>query len=222
MAATDSAAAPGRARRTKPATNPAKRKMIIAIRAACARLGLDDDDRRDLQLNLTGRASMSDMNLSELGRVLDQLNRDWKGPMGHRPHVGKIKALWHCLYWLGEVEHDSEQALSAFVQRQTGVSSIRFLDHRKAFAVIEALKAWAERVGVSWPKDGGVAIPEGDRFAVVVALGAKVTSAGLVDGPYWHYVAAQLGVSRSPLDMTGQELDQAIRCLGGLLRAGRG
>lgn len=221
MAATDSAAASGRARRTKPATNPAKRKMIIAIRAACARLGLDDDHRRDLQQGLTGKSSMADMNLSELGRVLDRLNRDWKGPMGHRPHVGKIKALWHCLYWLGEVERDSEQALSAFVRRQTGVSSIRFLDHRKAFGVIEALKAWLERAGVSWPKDGG-GHTEGDRFAVVVALGAKVMSAGLVDGPYWQFVAAQLGVSRSPLDMTGQELDQAIRCLGGLLRAGRG
>ncbi|MDR1995124.1 phage protein GemA/Gp16 family protein [Azonexus sp.] len=47
---------------------------IKAVHAACRRLGIDDDTRRDIQLSLTGKASLSDMHSGEVSRVLDHLN----------------------------------------------------------------------------------------------------------------------------------------------------
>lgn len=52
-----------------------KAARIRAIHAACRAKGLDDDARRDLQLALTGKASLSDMSFSEVSCVLDHLNK---------------------------------------------------------------------------------------------------------------------------------------------------
>lgn len=186
-----------------------RRKLMGAVRAACKRLGLDDDARRDVQLGLVGKASMADMSFAELGQLLDRLNRDWKGPSGHRAHIGKVRALWWSLYWLGAVEEPKDSAIDAFVRRQTGVSALRFLDHRSAPAVIEALKSWAEREGVEWAtKPDDLA----DRRAVVSALalklGAHATGQLLVD--------AGLGAPNS--DWSHHQWDAAIKVLGKRLR----
>lgn len=51
-----------------------KAARIKAVHAACRRLGIDDDTRRDIQLQLTGKSSLSDMHSGEVSRVLDHLN----------------------------------------------------------------------------------------------------------------------------------------------------
>src|SRR3546814_5673177 len=104
--------------------------------------------------------------------------------MGHRAHVGKIRALWWSLYWLGAIEDPKDRPLDAFVKRQTGMSSLRFLDHRKAASVIEALKSWAAREGVRWPtaerledlRQTNRGIDSGclDRHAVLAAIADKL------------------------------------------------
>lgn len=191
-----------------------------AIRAACRRIGLDDEARKDVQLGVTGKASMKDMDLAELGQVLDRLNRDWKGPSGHGSHAGKIRAVWWTLYWIGAVDKPNDNAISAFVRRMTGVSALRFLDHRGAPRVIEALKDWAAREGVVWPKEPGEL---GDRRAVVEALWAKLRAAGQVAYPHpGPYAAAALAVTNDPAKWSRHELDAVIRLLGKQVRRSRG
>lgn len=227
------------ARHTSPRRAPAKSpadygrvRMMTAVRAACKRQGIDDDMRKEVQTALTGVASMSDMSMAQLGQLLDHLNKGWKGPMGHRAHVGKIKALWWSLYWLGAIDEPGDRAISAFVERQTGVSSLTFLDHRKAFAVIEALKGWLVRVGVEWPESETVAriaqaVPAytdqlADRHAILAALDAALRKGDELRTHYALYLQTALGLSANHHFWTAAELDTGIRLMGRKLRRMKG
>lgn len=194
-----------------------RKKLMIAVRAACRRLGLDDDARREIQVGLTGKASMTEMDMADLGKVLDSLNRDWKGPQGHRAHIGKIRALWWTLYWIGAIDEPKDRAIDAFVRRQTGVSALRFLDHRGSHAVVEALKSWAGREGVEWPKAPGEL---GDRQAVLDTLWRRLRETGFVSTfTAGAYVSAALEIPPpEQRAWTAHELDAAIRLLGKRLR----
>lgn len=198
-----------------------------AILAACARLGLDDDARRDLQQDIIGKASLTAMTLPELVRLRDHLNRDWSGPNKDRPHMGKIRALWWSLYWIGAIRRVDDEALTAFVKRQTGIEKLRFLGHLDAPPVIEALKSWLEREGVEWwsaQQLADVQKVEGarfdaalaDRHAVLAELARRLDRAGLM-----HQLARYewLGkrVNRAGnmhWSFTAEELDEGIRALG--------
>lgn len=107
-------------------------RLYRAVHAACRANGMDDDDRKALQSELFGKPSLSDMTTGEIARLLDYLNRNRKAPAGHRAHIGKVRALWWSLYWLGEVEQTDDRAIGAFVKRQTGVAALRFLDRRRS------------------------------------------------------------------------------------------
>jgi hypothetical protein len=204
--------------------------LVGAIRAAAARLGLDEEARRDVQERVAGKRSTTGMTLAELGRVLDELNKGWKGPMGHRAHLGKIRALWWTLFWLGEVrcaEGQVEKTLDAFVQRQAKVAALRFVDHRAAAAVIEALKDWAARAGVKWPAVGAGAEYPGDprdaatrdRHAVLDAIWLKLREAGAVRACHYEdYFSRALGLTRSHHHWSAREYDAAIRLAGKTLR----
>lgn len=216
-----------KARTTAPKADrsPAEQSRIDkmrAIRAACRRQNIDDDTRKAIQLDRFGKASMSDMTPAELGQLLDYLNRNWDGPMGHRAHLGKIKALWWTLYWLGEIGDPSEKAMSVFVRRQTNISALRFLDHHHAAAVIEALKSWAGRAGVLWPtaEDNETTIPASllDRHAVITAIGRQLFQRRAIVGHYLTYVERALGLLPNHHCWTAKELDECIRILGKKLR----
>jgi len=211
-----------------------RRKLIGAVRAASAKLGLADDDRKAIQLEATGKASMADMDASEIGKVLDRLNRDLKGRglggSSERPHIGKIRALWWTLYWLGEIEDPNDRALDAFVMRQTGLSSLRFVDFRAAPSIIEALKAMATRAGVKWPSptnhplmvpgNPGLTIQQLERHAVIQAIWAKLFNVGKVYSvDVLSFLRSSMGVGLNHLAWSNRELDDAIRLLGKKLRA---
>lgn len=202
------------ARRRAPAnvpTNDSRKKLIIAVHTSARRLGLDEDARRDVQVAATGKRSLTEMSIAEMGKVLDQLNRDRK-PSGRGAHVGKIRALWWSLYWLGEVASPEDDAISAFVRRQTGIATLRFLDHRHAPPVIEALKDWLTRVGVQWPKDTqGL----GDRRAVCWTIWNRLRDvAQLGDATLGDYVGQVLRIAPTDMSWSAQEWDAAIRLLG--------
>lgn len=213
--------------RTADGKAESRKKLMGAVMAACRRIGLDTESRRDLQLGVTGKASMADMTPAELGKLLDRLNRDWKGPDGHRAHLGKIRALWWSLFWLGEIDDPRDRAISAFVRRQTGISALKFLDHRHAAAVVEALKSWGTRAGVSWPTPGGTADPLGDRRAVLNALWLRrCDQAGRVGRELrtelGRAVGPLLGDRPDPDQWTAHEIDAAIRHIGKAVRHAAG
>lgn len=227
-------AAATRTRRKSGTVPDSRSKLIVAIRAACRRKGLDDDDRRELQREATGKASLSDMTPAELGRFLDHLNRDWRGPSDNgRAYLGKIRALWWSLYWLGEIDRPDDEALTSFVKRQTGIEHLRFLDHMKAPAVIEPLKAWLERAGVVWWGPEEIALRElgapigssikiapqqADRHAVLEAIGHGLRQRGKQGDGLFNEARAWLGLSGSLYTASTVQLDAAIREFGKKLR----
>jgi phage gp16-like protein len=60
-------------------------RMYRAVHAACRKNGLDDDDRKAMQVELCGKASLSDMTVAEIARLLDRLNRNSKAPPDTAP-----------------------------------------------------------------------------------------------------------------------------------------
>lgn len=192
-----------------------------AIFAAARDAGLDEDDRRAVQLRATGKPSLTGMSVADMDKVLVAIRGTGAGrrdrPVGStRAHVGKIWALWWSLYWLRAVERPEEAALNAWVKRQTGVDAVRFLDHKSAVNVIEALKAWAAREGVEW------SVPpcsQADRRAVVDAIWAKLLVGNRVTG---HTADAFLieALRLPPRRWTDHQTDEAIRHLGRMLRDG--
>lgn len=210
--------------RTTEGKADSRTNLIRAVRAAARRMGLSEDDRKAIQLQVVGKASMKDMTPAEIGRVLDRLNRDRPAPMGHRAHVGKIRALWWTLYWLGEVDDPNGRALDVFVKRQTKVSALRFLDHSNASSVIEALKSWAARSDVRWPTEASLeasllAPAQAERMAVADAIWRKLLHIRAVDHPIFHsYAEKALGLPLNHHRWTPTEYDQVIRLLGKKLR----
>ncbi|UIJ46927.1 regulatory protein GemA [Sphingomonas cannabina] len=206
---------------TSDGKSESRKKLMIAVRAACNRLGLDDDARRDIQQGIVGKASMSDMTIAELGKVLDRLNKDWKGPSGHRAHVGKIRALWWSLYWLGAVVEPNDAAIDSFVRRQSGISALRFLDHRNASSVVEALKSWLEREGVDWQHHGtGIGAELADRIAVAHAIWRRLIDQGVVGvgAGLGRYCSALIELPADDRNWSRHEWDAAIKLIGKRLR----
>lgn len=218
----------GRALRTAEGRNDSRTAMMKAIRAACRRLDIDDDERREIQQELTGVKSMSDMTLAQLGQMLDRLNKGWKRPMGHRAHIAKIRALWWTLYWLGEIDQPNDRGVSAFVERQTGIGALRFLAHHQAASVVEGLKAWCARAGVRWPTQAAIAgtvsyhpgytLQMAERHAVLDAIAHRLRDLRVLTDSHIRYVQAALKLGPNHFAWTAHELDAAIKLLGKRLR----
>lgn len=140
------------------------RSLQRMIFAACRELGLDDEARHDLQLAVTGKASLSDMTEVELKAVVDRLKRDgfnadFKGrkgrPKAERGDLRFIHVLWRLLGEAGALGDPSRAGLNAFVRKSFGdhwgtvpadIDMLR--DAHRIDQVIQALKAWAARKGV--------------------------------------------------------------------------
>ncbi|MDQ1229300.1 regulatory protein GemA [Sphingomonas sp. SORGH_AS_0879] len=194
-----------------------------AIFAAARDAGLDEDDRRAVQLRVTGKPSLTGMTLTDMDKVLTAIRGNGAArsarPVGStRAHVGKIWALWWSLYWLRAVECPEEKALNAWVKRQTGVDAVRFLDHKAAIAVIEAMKAWAAREGVEWSSPP---CAQADRRAVLDAIWAKLLVVNRVEGRTADAFLRQR-LNLPAARWTDRQTDEAIKLLGRMLRGGDG
>jgi phage gp16-like protein len=214
----------GRALRTADGKSDSRKRLIGAVRAAAQRTGLADDDRRALQAQITGKSSLSDMTLAEIGRVLDHLNRGWQ-PTGNRATTPKIRALWWTLYWIGAVNDASPRAIDAWVKRQSGCASLRFVDHAAAAPMIEALKSWASRAGVRWPSaedlnaaqigHAALTMQQLERHAVIRAIAEQLIDRGdMRFNGHLPYLRSALGLGANQWAWTAHELDAAIKLLG--------
>ena len=134
-----------------------------AIHVAKRYLGLDDDTYRDLLGRVTGKRSAKDMTDAERQAVLDEMRRQGAGAGFQQASKGvrkrldgrfakKLQALWIAGWNLGVVENRDDEALIAFVKRQTHIDHVRFLvDVLEARKAVEAMKAWFTReAGVDW------------------------------------------------------------------------
>lgn len=148
--------------------------QIGAIHALKARAKLDDESYRDLLSRETGRRSAKELTADQAGRVIERLKVLSGGsekpvsaaqkPLAEGalkldgPFVAQCRTLWIAAYNLGVVDNRTDAALVDFVRRQTGIDSLSWLrDPADARKVIEALKAWINRVApVTWDVEARV------------------------------------------------------------------
>ncbi|MBX3447536.1 MAG: regulatory protein GemA [Parvibaculaceae bacterium] len=178
-----------------------RKRLIQLIHVAKNERGLDEDAYRDLLERETSKRSCSAMNTTELDKVLAALKRDGfkvkRGPRAvevaseglrkrHKLREGQkalATALWISLWQLGAVRNKTDEALDAFVERQTGIAHLAWLGPQQAHRVIEALKDWCAREGFLVPEFDEAERPAGLRAKreLVRALGRKLEDRGLLD-----------------------------------------
>ena len=118
-----------------------------AIFAACKAAGLGDDARRAIVLELTGCTSMSQCTLTQLGDVLDRLNRSKTGYAGRRrstptedraPLLAKIDAMLAELHRVTGQVHTLKYA-DAIAKRNGWAENVDFADAAALRNVVAAL-----------------------------------------------------------------------------------
>lgn len=137
------------------------RALEKKIFVGCRELGLDNDARRDLQMQVCGKSSMTEMSQDELQAVVDRLVEDGfkLGPKGRRKHppapradLRLVHVLWKALRDADELDRPGREGLNAFIRSRfedawgsvpADVDMLR--DAEKIEAVIRALKSWIKR-----------------------------------------------------------------------------
>lgn len=142
------------------------RALQKMVHVGCRELGLDGETRRDLQLLVTGKASMVDMTEADLTKLVRALK-----DRGFKPHAGGAQAkrpaapradirfahvIWGKLFHAGKVDQAGAKGLNAFVrarfEKTFGAVPIdidQMRDARQIATILEALKAMAARAGVT-------------------------------------------------------------------------
>lgn len=146
------------------------RALQKTIHVACRALGLNAEQRRELQLVVTGKASMRDMDEGDLQRVLDRLKVDGfkikgsgKRKAAPRADLRLVHVLWRKLGEAGALKRPDRDGLNAFVRTRFGdvwgavPADIDMLqDAEKIDAVVQALKVWGkrEKINFDWGRMG--------------------------------------------------------------------
>ena len=140
--------------------------VLKTIHVACRDLGMDNDTRRDLQLLVTGKDSLTAMTPAEHLAVLEALKAK-----GFKPSAGKASrthrrpatrkdirfchVLWGKLHKAGAVDLPGAAGLNAFIRARFekawgavpfDIDGLR--DWKQIATVIEALKAMCLRAGI--------------------------------------------------------------------------
>lgn len=136
------------------------------IHVGCRDLGLDQDDRRALQLEVCGKESMSEMTEAEMARVLERLKKSGfnpaskagsKRPAAPRADLRLVHVLWRKLEEAGALERPGRAGLNAYIRSRFGdhwasvpgdVDMIRDADQIND--VIRSLKSWGKRAGIDF------------------------------------------------------------------------
>ncbi|NIZ13927.1 gp16 family protein [Phaeobacter sp. HF9A] len=136
------------------------------IHLGCKTLGLDNDARRDLQLVVTGKASMSDMTEEDLKAMVKRLEADGftssKGTgkrfkPASRSDLRLVHKLWSELGKAGQLRDKSRAGLNRFIRARFGdhwamvPADVDMLtDWSQIDAVIQALKSWGQRADIDF------------------------------------------------------------------------
>jgi phage gp16-like protein len=150
---------------------PKLRALQRTVHVACRDLGIDGEARRDLQLVVTGKSSMSDMDEADLRRLLERLKADGfkHGSTGREAHppaprgdLRYVHVLWGLLGRAGKLTSPSRAGLNAFVRSRfegtwqsvpIDIDALR--DARQISDVTRALKDWCRREGIATERKTG-------------------------------------------------------------------
>lgn len=226
-------------------TRAARQPVIAKLHVAKRELGLDDETFRDVMGRVTGKRSMRDMSVDELTACVAEFRAHGftpkrKAGRGRKPSYGesrylpKIRALWLSAYELGIVRDKADEAMQAFIKRQTGLDSTRWLNHAEdADKVIEALKAWmAREANVDFKRrksvGPGQSVTVDPREAIVTAQFTELVNLGFYE-PFagkWHendichWAYKHIGKT-SFSGYAGEDWTRLIQLLGWALRKAR-
>lgn len=134
-----------------------KLRLIKLLHVGRRELGMDEDTYRQLLAGITRdatRNSASQLTLQELDLVLDRMKAAGfkvrkagsQRKQADHPMARKIRSLWLTLRDLGALRDASEKALNSWVEGETGVADLAWLNNHQAHLVIERLKKWVNRV----------------------------------------------------------------------------
>jgi len=184
---------------------------LAQIHVAKRDLGLDDDTYRAMLVRVTGKDSAKAMSAAEHQDVIAECRRlGFNGgskPVGKRldgPYARKLQALWISAWNLGLVDDRRDQAMLAFIKRQTKIEHTRFLrDPAEARKVVEALKAWIARdAGVDWTKTHGRDWLETEQAKIAWAQFAKLIPGATLMGNERMFVdEVRRLLGRQPLEL---------------------
>ena len=138
------------------------RNLQRMIHVGCKQVGLDADARHDLQLMVTGKASMADMTEDELQRVVAALKQrgfkaGFKGRHASAPRADLrfVHVLWKLLGDAGALHRPGRDGLNAFVRarfegkwKSVPIDIDALREAGQINDVIRALKDWCQREGV--------------------------------------------------------------------------
>jgi phage gp16-like protein len=140
------------------------RALVKLVHVGCRDLGIDGETRRDLQLLVTGKASITEMTEADLESMVRALkDRGFKPSPGSAPRrkaaergdVRFAHVLWGKLFRAGSVEKAGAAGLNAFIRARfeqawgavpIDIDAMR--DGQQIATVIEALKAMCARAGI--------------------------------------------------------------------------
>ncbi len=143
------------------------RALQQKIHVGCRQLGMDADARRALQLSVTGKHSMKDMDDTELLMLIKRLQSDGFKPSSRggnknhkaasRPDLRLIHVLWTKLGETGALRDPSRAGLNTFIRARFGKSWSSVpadVDMLRQWvqinAVIQALKCWGDRAEIDF------------------------------------------------------------------------
>lgn len=213
---------------------PARNRMLGRIHAMAKELGLAEESYRDVIERVAGQRSAALVADEKLYAVVQEFERLGAGrktqrktgkarrPLADSPMAMRCRALWLNLWHLDELESGTEEALAAFVKRQTGREDLRFCNAEQLSDVIEALKDMCSRVGLDMKQVGNPLMPKRN---LVREQWARLHKAG------WAKVAGDFGLAgyahgtwctpnaRSIDQMEGAHLDKLAEKLGRMVRA---
>ena len=216
-----------------------------AIFGECRRRGIDQETRHALQVRVTGKSSLTQMDEAEMRRVLRELQggqqrrpgprggprRDGAGESKPRevlptgPHRSKLRALWICAYELGVVRDRTDAALASWLCRQTGLDAAVWATPAQTAQCIEALKDWLARDGgVDWSPyaRSGKRPVHKPRARIMEALWRRLHEAGAVriadHGALHSWVVGFRRAQDTYSALPSTIQDQLIRELGKWLR----
>lgn len=138
----------------KPVTaDQIREREIRLIHVAKRELQLDDETYRAMLWAIARVRSSKDLDFTGRKKVLDHLKaRGFKvksSPANKNAKDSayrKIRALWKDLHAAGAVQHDTDDAVRAYIKRITNLEDFKFLNDHQVRTVIETLKKWQARL----------------------------------------------------------------------------
>lgn len=142
-----------------------RRALIAQAHWAAKRLGLDEDDRRSVQVAITGRESCADMSAAQLARLIQHYKRLGSGITARAPDGGahvdaatrwQLATLERVALDMGWTDGLEDARLIGFVQRTAGVQRIEWLSKRACTEVLSGLARWQrqQRARANKPQPG--------------------------------------------------------------------